>query len=97
MPRSLSLVVVLSLLPLAGCVDPASLEGLVVTLPPSTPDNFNVQPIIVKAPLNEQVKYRYEWETDSAAWPGVDPERWDDRVFQWDTLPGETWTVREVR
>ncbi len=96
MPRSLSLIVVLSLLPLAGCVDPTSLEGLVVALPPSTPDNFNVQPIIVKAPLNEQVKYRYEWETDSATWMNSEPDWWGDRVMQWDTRPGETWTVRVI-
>lgn len=75
----------------AGCA--GNLDGLVVALAPSTPDNLNAQPIIVKAPLAGDVEYRYEWEVDSGQWVGTDPGAWGTTLGFWNTTPGETWTV----
>jgi len=75
----------------AGCA--GNLDGLVVALAPSTPDNLNAQPIIVKAPLAADVEYRYEWEVDSGQWVGTDPTSWGNVMGFWNTTPGETWTV----
>lgn len=82
---------------LSGCVAPSSLEGLVVALSPSTPDNVNVVPIVVKAPLAQDVSYRYVWTTDSTNAPVVDVgNEWGSSVPNWATLPGETWTVEVI-
>lgn len=65
-----------------------------VALPPSTPDNINVVPIVVKAPLAENVSYRYVWTTDSTQWTFVDEgSQWGQTVGSWATRPGETWSV----
>ncbi len=75
----------------AGCA--GNLDGLVVALAPSTPDNLNASPIIVKAPLASDVEYRYEWEVDAGQWAGTDPGSWGTVLGAWNTSPGETWTV----
>ncbi len=83
---------------LSACVDPTELEGLVVALPPSTPDNANISPIIVKAPRAANVKYRYIWTSDSPDWGTLvdDGNQWGPTVGSWATLPGETWSVEVV-
>ncbi|MCO4773614.1 MAG: hypothetical protein KDA24_26515 [Deltaproteobacteria bacterium] len=96
MRRTLVLLSTLGVLASSGCVDPSSLEGLVVALAPSTPDHFNIQPIIVKAPRNDAVKFRYEWTTDNPDFSGENPMNWGEIVGSWATFPGDTWTVSVI-
>ena len=88
MRRMLTLLLASSLV---GCVDPSNLDGLVIALPPSTPDNLAITPIVVVAPLAANVRYRYEWETDGAN--QINDFTDLDSIGDWATRPGETWTV----
>jgi len=91
-------VLSVAILGFSGCVDPSTLDGLVVALPPSTPDNLNITPIIVVAPRAANVEYRYEWSTDNPDFSSVmdTGQMFGAIVGGWATRPGDTWTVRVV-
>ena len=91
MHRFVPFALACALLTLPACAAPGALDGLVVALPPSTPDNVSVIPIVIVAPRAQGVQYRYAWTTTAA---GVDSWTLEqESIGDWQTRPGETWTV----
>ncbi len=87
------LLAVLFLLPAAGCTDPQGLDGLVIMLPPTTPDNLNVTPIILQRPTAGRLRFRWVWERDGAVYAELGPEKEMWALSAFETFPGEEWTV----
>ena len=87
------LLVAAFLVPTAGCTDPQALDGLVIMLPPTTPDNVNVSPIILQRPSAARLKFTWVWERDGVLYSESDK---NDEIFPlsaFETFPDEEWTI----
>ena len=88
-----TLLVAALLIPTVGCTDPQSLDGLVIMLPPSTPDNINVTPIILQRPSAPRLKFEWTWERDGAEYASFGPDSELFPLWNFETFPGEEWTL----
>lgn len=87
------LLAVALVLPTAGCTDPQGLDGLVIMLPPTTPDNLSVTPIILQRPSANRLKFSWVWERDGEFYAEYGPEKEMWALSPFETFPGEEWTI----
>lgn len=81
------------LIPSMACTSPQALDGLVIMLPPSTPDNINVNPIILQRPSAPRLKFRWTWEKDGELQWEEGPSSEIFQLWNFQTRPGEEWTI----
>ena len=81
------------LLPALACTDPQGLDGLVIMLPPSTPDNVNVNPIILQRPSAARLNFKWVWERDGEQYAEFGPSKELFPLWNFETFPGEEWTL----